>query len=207
MNSYATGSPGEPVSAPVGTPPTQFTPVSGGAPSTASSTPRKGPSSLPTLSRTPTKSSTLALVLSIVLLLFALFIALGIWWCIFFSRNYPYPPPQPKRIDSTLDGRDPPNTTYTYPVYSPWRFYEALRGLTHSPGREYPVEPVEEIEQTQRREAGLGSPALSSLLLFPRDTQGSDEAAPPAGPPREPPREEEWAYPMVPLAYVPTLRR
>ena len=176
----------------------------GSAPSTTSSAPRKSPSSLPALSRNPTKSSTLALVLSIVLLIFARFLALGIWWCLFFVRNYPYPPPsQPKPIDSTLNGRDPPNT-YTYPIYSPRRFYEALRSLTHSPGREYPVKPVEEIEQTQRQEAGLGTPALSSILLFSQDAGGSGEGR--AEPPREPPSGEEWAYP-IPLAYVPHLAK
>ena len=122
---------------------------------------------LPALSHTPTKSSTLAIVLSIVLI-FALFLALGIWWCLFFVRNYPYPPPsQPKPIDSTLNGRDLPNT-YTYPIYSPRRFYEALRSLTHSPGREYPVEPMEEIEQTQRQEAGLGTPVSAISCSFLR---------------------------------------
>jgi len=90
-------------------------------------------------------------------------------------------------------------------MYSPWRFYEALRSLTHSPGREYPVQPVDEIERTQRREVELASPALSSILLFSQDTEGSGDNR--TERPRELPKEEEWASPMVPLAYVPTLRR
>ncbi|KIM38712.1 hypothetical protein M413DRAFT_420070 [Hebeloma cylindrosporum] len=206
---YTTGTPDEHVSPPVGIPPTQFTPLSGSAASTTGSAPQKSASSLPPLSRTPTKANTLAVVLSIVLLIFALFLAIGIWWCLFFIRNYPYPPPgSPKPIDSTLDGLDPPNIPpYAYSIYSPWRFYEALRSLTHSPGREYPIEPVEEIEQTQRQEAGLGTPALSDILLFSRDArEGSDEDK--ASAPRERAGDEEqWVYPTVPLAYVPTLRR
>ena len=75
----------------------------------------------------------------------------------------------------------------------------------HSPGREFPVEPVEQIEQRQRQEAGLGTPALSAILLFSQDAGGSAEGE--AESPREPPRGEEWVSPMVSLAYVPTLRR